>query len=113
MCPAVVMSLMYTVNSEISGEANLEFNYTINVMISGIGIILGPILSGKLDLKSKYQISQFFFFCYYVRTSSGRVKDKLLGCIQPGLKVLPVVYCVVFLNQNNAHQVRRREARAE
>ncbi len=41
------MSLMFTVNSEISGEGNIEKNYTLNVMMSGIGIILGPILSGK------------------------------------------------------------------
>jgi hypothetical protein len=38
---------MYTVNSEISGEGNIEKNYTYNVMVSGLGIIIGPALSGK------------------------------------------------------------------
>ena len=46
VCPAVCQSLMYSVNSEISGQNNIQKNYTINVMISGIGIIMGPILSG-------------------------------------------------------------------
>lgn len=41
------MSLNYSVNSEIFGAANIQKNYTINVMVSGIGLILGPILSGS------------------------------------------------------------------
>jgi hypothetical protein len=45
--PAVLMSLNYSVNSEIYGAANIQKNYTINVMVSGIGLILGPILSGS------------------------------------------------------------------
>ena len=39
-------NLLLKVNSEISGEAYIEKNYTLNVMVSGIGIIFGPILSG-------------------------------------------------------------------
>ena len=46
-CPAVLMSLMYSVSSEISGSSNIKKNYTLNVMFSGFGIILGPVLSGN------------------------------------------------------------------
>jgi hypothetical protein len=46
-CPAGLMSLMYAVNSEITGSKNIDSNYTLNVMISGIGIVLGPTLSGS------------------------------------------------------------------
>lgn len=49
ICPAVLMSLMYSVNTEISGSSTIQKNYTINVMTSGVGIILGPILSGEFS----------------------------------------------------------------
>ena len=51
MCPAVLRSLMYSVSSEINGEGDIESGYTLNVMFNGIGIILGPIISGKFFSK--------------------------------------------------------------
>jgi hypothetical protein len=45
------MSLMYSVNTEITGSNRIQQSYTLNVMVSGVGIILGPTLSGK-ELKS-------------------------------------------------------------
>jgi hypothetical protein len=47
MCPAVVMSLMYVVSGEINDPIKIERTYTLNVMMGGLGVILGPIISGK------------------------------------------------------------------
>ena len=46
MCPAVFMSLMYPINSELTGPSKMKSKYTINVAVSGLGVILGPVLSG-------------------------------------------------------------------
>jgi len=57
---------MYSVNSEISGRGNIKNGYTMNVMISGFGIILGPILSGYLlDKTSKNYRSVFILAAAY------------------------------------------------
>lgn len=49
ICPAVTMSLMYSINSEVYGKnTDIDKNYTLNVMISGFGIFFGPIVTGLL-----------------------------------------------------------------
>lgn len=41
------MSLMYSVNTEISGRyTDVNSEYTWNVMVSGFGIFFGPIVTG-------------------------------------------------------------------
>ncbi|RNA34064.1 monocarboxylate transporter [Brachionus plicatilis] len=64
ICPAVLMSLMYVVNSEISGTYDLERSYTINVMMNGLGIIVGPILSGFLLDNSNNDYDRVFKMAY-------------------------------------------------
>jgi len=61
LSPAVTMSLMYSINSEVSGAGcNIGQEYTINVMISGFGIFFGPIITGLiLDLTGKDYQSVF------------------------------------------------------
>ncbi|CAF0816827.1 unnamed protein product [Brachionus calyciflorus] len=64
MCPAVLMSLMYSVNTEITGTNQIEKNYTINVMMSGVGIIIGPLLSGLLLDTSDKNYDKVFKMAY-------------------------------------------------
>jgi hypothetical protein len=40
------MSLMYPVSSELTGPSKMKTKYTLNVAFSGLGVILGPVLSG-------------------------------------------------------------------
>ena len=42
------MSLQYAVSSELNGVSNIKITYTLNVMASGLGVMLGPSLSGAL-----------------------------------------------------------------
>ena len=48
------MSLQYPVSSELNGKSKIEATYTLNVMISGLGLMVGPSISGMLlDLYKK------------------------------------------------------------
>ena len=42
------MSLQYALSSELNGVSNIKITYTLNVMASGLGVMLGPSLSGAL-----------------------------------------------------------------
>lgn len=64
ICPAVLMSLMYVVNSEIRGSYDVEKSYTINVMMNGLGIIIGPIFSGFLLDNSNNNYDKVFKMAY-------------------------------------------------
>ena len=64
ICPAVFMSLMYVVNSEIRGSYDVERSYTINVVMNGIGIIIGPILSGFVLDNSNNNYDRVFKMAY-------------------------------------------------
>ena len=47
LCPAVAMSLQYSINPEIGGlDTGIDRSYTLNVMVSGLGIFSGPIFTG-------------------------------------------------------------------
>lgn len=64
ICPAVLMSLMYVVNSEIRGSYDVEKSYTINVVMNGVGIIIGPILSGFVLDSSNTNYDRVFKMAY-------------------------------------------------
>ena len=69
LCPAVAMSLQYSINSEIGGlGTEIDRGYTLNVMVSGLGIFSGPILTGWiLDKTQKsYEVVFAFATAFYL-----------------------------------------------
>lgn len=48
LCSAVFMSLQYAVSTELNGVSRIKVTYTLNVMASGLGVMVGPSLSGAL-----------------------------------------------------------------
>ena len=42
------MSLQYAVSTELNGVSRIKVTYTLNVMASGLGVMVGPSLSGAL-----------------------------------------------------------------
>jgi hypothetical protein len=55
------MSLQYSINSELYGESSdINKGYTFNVLISGIGIFVGPIITGLILDFTKKDYSKIF-----------------------------------------------------
>ncbi len=48
LCSAVFMSLQYPISAEINGPLKIKMTYTLNVMVSGFGVMVGPTISGGL-----------------------------------------------------------------
>jgi len=72
LSPAVTMSLMYSINTEINGtDSNIEQYYTINVMISGFGIFFGPIISGLILDVTKQDYSSVFLMTSFIYILAG------------------------------------------
>lgn len=61
------MSLQYPVSTEINGASNIKTTYTLNVMASGLGVMIGPLISGALldkynrDYKIIFELSLVCF----------------------------------------------------
>jgi len=75
---AVTTSLQYTVSNQLFEKDRTEQGYIYHVIITSLGLILGPVIGGRLDVnlpKKKPNERKCFFFQVYFLMQQGVINQ--------------------------------------